>query len=818
MTSAIRIPAAWWRKLSLWPRLIIVVTIGFAGLFAIFSVLALRAVDDSSGRILRERVVIARMASAELARVFAGSVTALRASARFDRFDAVRKGGRQHVLVDAHAALGPVVLGIYVLDANRRPLAVEPASRLAGARALSSQPFVARALARKQTTFSAPFRDVTGRPAVALAVPLAYSRRAFGAALVEVLDASAQAFLGPLQESTNLGRTGHAELVGPGGIALASTETGDALEPGEHRPFYLRMLRSRATGIETTPFVPPKGPAPTHKTYHVMAWAPLAGAPYGVTIGGSETETFAAVHRLRRNLLLGGAGALLVLWLLALAGARLLVRPVRTLTLSARAMASGDLDRAVRVSEGGEIGLLAESLEAMRVQLAASLAAMQQWGHELETKVTERTAELRLSNQQLAAVAAVATAASRTRSLDTLIEASLDAILAHTHMDGGAVRLVDPREGRLGPAVCRGTCTDYDCCDATVGPADCACGDVLAGGGPLYLAREPSGSRACPAAGAELSVLPLRTQKGLIGVMSLSRMSGELASRDERRTLTAIADHLAIAIENAQLLEELAGIQAQREAQRMKTELISSVSHELRTPLGFIKGYVSTLLRDGDGDAETRRQFLEIIEEETARLEGMVDDLLETSLLQTARLPIARRVLDARALIETVAQKTAASLTASGHALITHPPDHELYVLADPLRIEQVLENLLENASRYAGRPGPIEVALAEEDGYALIAVRDHGRGVPDDERERVFEPFYRGEQAGPRAERGVGLGLAICRGLVEAHGGTIWVEKASGGGAAFVFSLELAEAASAEDESAAGAHDGGAPAPLPHG
>jgi len=121
-------------------------------------------------------------------------------------------------------------------------------------------------------------------------------------------------------------------------------------------------------------------------------------------------------------------------------------------------------------------------------------------------------------------------------------------------------------------------------------------------------------------------------------------------------------------------------------------------------------------------------------------------------------------------------------------------------VLADPLRIEEILDNLLQNAARYSDAGKQVEVDVVSDDDSVLIAVRDHGDGVPDEDRERIFESFYRGAAARARRARGIGLGLAICRSLVEAQNGTIWVEGASGGGAVFFVSLPLTHAEVADN------------------
>jgi signal transduction histidine kinase/HAMP domain-containing protein len=774
-----------WRRLNLWPRLVIAVTVGFVALFGIFSLLALRAVADSTDRILEERLVIARMAAGELDRLLGGAFDELETSARFARFDptAASLEDESHLLEHAHGRLGGLSLGVHFLDAQGRLVLSAGGSMPA---ALGRSAYL-RALTTKRRTVSAPFRGRNGRPAVALAVPILDAGGSASSVLVAMLAVGGRPVHAALGHATRLGQTGHAELVGKAGMVIDSTERDESLEPGEHRSFYRRMLRGRTEGVENVPYEPWRPELESRRgEHHVMAFAPLSSVPWGVTVGGTDTETFAPVRRLRRTLLLLGAGSLGGLWALTLVGAALLVRPVRTLTRAAHEMAAGNLERQVRVPEGGEIGVLGESLEAMRSQLKESLETM-------ETKVEQRTAELSTRNRQLAAVTAVATAANEARALEEMVGACLEAVLAHTGMDAAAVRLVDEPAGRLSAPIARGDHSGFPCGSAGVGLGDCPCGVAATTGEALFLGAEErrSAQSPCRARVGALAVLPLRTGEGTHGVLALARKHGDPPGPEERQTLAAICDEIAVAIENAQLLEEVARLEAQREVERMRAELISAVSHEFRTPLGFIKAYATTLLRGRKPvDAGTQRQFLEIIDEEAEKLGKMIDDLLEASRLQAGRLAIDRRPVDLGSLVERAVGKARAALEESGHPVELRLSEDDLRVRVDPMRTEQVLHNLLENAARYSESETAIEVTVLCEDGDALMSVTDHGTGIAEAELERIFEPFYRGEAARARGVRGAGLGLAIARGIVEAQEGRIWVESAVGQGSTFLVAL----------------------------
>lgn len=231
-------------------------------------------------------------------------------------------------------------------------------------------------------------------------------------------------------------------------------------------------------------------------------------------------------------------------------------------------------------------------------------------------------------------------------------------------------------------------------------------------------------------------------------------------------------------------------IEILRELDRLRSELIANVSHELRTPLGLIKIFCTTLLRtDVDFDPQTQREFLQDIEEETEKLEKIVDNLLDLSRIQHGRLRLEKRPTDLGQLARQVLDDLEMQLPAS-HRLIHSFPAVPLMAPVEPRRIEQVLRNLVSNAIKYSPQGGTITVMGQEEGEMVLIQVRDQGIGIPREDLERVFERFYRVENEVTRSVRGVGLGLAVCRGIVEAHGGRIWVESTPGEGSTFYFTL----------------------------
>ncbi|MDB5078284.1 MAG: hypothetical protein JWP00_208 [Chloroflexi bacterium] len=244
-------------------------------------------------------------------------------------------------------------------------------------------------------------------------------------------------------------------------------------------------------------------------------------------------------------------------------------------------------------------------------------------------------------------------------------------------------------------------------------------------------------------------------------------------------------------------------ITARKEAEELQSTFLSVISHELQTPIAIIKGYaglyadVTTPL-----DPAKVREKMQIIEEESERLSKLVDNLLYASRLQAGGVELHREPLDVGSLLRRVATKMRG--VSKVHKIVLALPDDALpAVSADYDKIEQVVINLVENAVKYSPEGGPIILEAEPTSDEVIIKVTDRGIGVPEGERKRIFERFSRLDSRYVRERKGAGLGLYICKAIVEAHGGRIWVEPASSGsgkeyfnGSSFNFSLPRQEPA----------------------
>jgi len=231
-------------------------------------------------------------------------------------------------------------------------------------------------------------------------------------------------------------------------------------------------------------------------------------------------------------------------------------------------------------------------------------------------------------------------------------------------------------------------------------------------------------------------------------------------------------------------------VQAERakalgEADRLKDALIAAVSHDLRTPLTTIKALAHDLAEHGDDRAVT-------IEEEADRLNRMVADLLDLSRLNAGEMPVSPAIVAAEDLLGAALQRVSGSIGERGVRARLDPGEPLLLGRLDFVQSLRVLVNLVENAHKY-GAGQPVDVSAAREGERLVFRVADRGPGVPEDERERIFQPFYRRPGTSPDVG-GAGLGLSISRRLAEAQGGTLAVEPRPGGGSVFVFTLPGAE------------------------
>lgn len=258
---------------------------------------------------------------------------------------------------------------------------------------------------------------------------------------------------------------------------------------------------------------------------------------------------------------------------------------------------------------------------------------------------------------------------------------------------------------------------------------------------------------------------------------------------EQRRMLETCASLIALAIERDQSLLEAHEAQLEAQTEHLRSTLLSSVSHDLRTPLAVISGAASVLLQGpAVDDPAARRELLQTVVDESQRLARLVDNLLDMTRLESGGVVLNRQWH----VLEEIVGSALAGLRRelSRHTVRVDLPADLPLVHVDGVLLEQVFANLLENAARYTPAGGQIEIKAQSSDGAVEMHVADRGPGLPPGREEQVFEKFYRGDVSTPDGRRGVGLGLAICKAIMQAHRGRITVRNLPAGGAQFTLSL----------------------------
>ncbi len=289
--------------------------------------------------------------------------------------------------------------------------------------------------------------------------------------------------------------------------------------------------------------------------------------------------------------------------------------------------------------------------------------------------------------------------------------------------------------------------------------------------------------------GASALYMPLVGSAGAIGVVAVRPTdASRLLDPDQLHLLESLVNQTALAIERTRLSEEAQKAHVRAETERMRNAILSSVSHDLRTPLATITGAASSLAEErGELDPTARRELSRSIYREADRLDRLLKNLLDMMRIEAGAVQLTKEWHPLDEVVGPALARLEGRLR--DHTVNTAFPADLPLVLVDGVLLEQVVVNLVENAAKYAPPGSAIDLSASASDREVIVEVADRGPGIPSGEEARIFDKFYR---AKPAREGGVGLGLTICRGIIEAHGGRIWAENRSGGGALFRFSIPL--------------------------
>lgn len=288
--------------------------------------------------------------------------------------------------------------------------------------------------------------------------------------------------------------------------------------------------------------------------------------------------------------------------------------------------------------------------------------------------------------------------------------------------------------------------------------------------------------------GADSLYLPLVASKVVVGVLGIKPGDGDrFRDPGQIHLLEMFAGQAAAAVDRINLARQAERGKVEVETERLRNALLSAVSHDLRTPLAGIAGAGSTLLEGGASlDAVTQRELLQTIIDESSSLNRLVGNLLDTTRLEAGALKLNSDWQSLEELLGVVLDRVGRQL--ENHQVTTQIPANLPLVKADGVLLQQVLLNLIENAAKYSPIGSPIEISASVQNREMLVALADRGQGLTPGEEERIFDKFHRSTQTSGRV--GAGLGLTVCKGVVNLHGGRIWAENRPGGGAVFRFTL----------------------------
>jgi two-component system sensor histidine kinase KdpD len=281
---------------------------------------------------------------------------------------------------------------------------------------------------------------------------------------------------------------------------------------------------------------------------------------------------------------------------------------------------------------------------------------------------------------------------------------------------------------------------------------------------------------------------PVRAWGEVAAVLAVRPHGDRIPDAEQRSLLEAMGRQAALAMDRVRLSEEARQAKVHAETEQLRSGLLSAVSHDFRTPLAAVVGAATTLRDEADAlDAATRRELTEAICDEAERLERLVSNLLDMTRLDSGAVEPKREWVPLDEVVGSALGRLERML--AGRTVETKIAANAAMVSIDPILIEQLIVNLLENAAKYTPAASAIELRATRDGAAVALEVSDHGPGIPAGDEERIFERFRRGRHPGVR---GVGLGLAVSRAIAKAHGGTLAASNRDGGGATFRLTLPL--------------------------
>ena len=427
--------------------------------------------------------------------------------------------------------------------------------------------------------------------------------------------------------------------------------------------------------------------------------------------------------------------------------------------------------------------------------------------------------ELRRKVTQLTALHQAGLLFSATLDRDTLLERVLETLTRDLHYDRAMVSMFDPLRAVIRHVRVIGASDEVlayaQDCEVPVTNRNSPEGMVVLQGLPLLIADvqsvwqelHPMNRRLAELSRTKsLIIVPLRAKDHILGILTVDRTHEPSLTKDDLELMTTLANQVAIALDNAAAYQQIeewnVGLElkirerteALEQADRLRSQFLSHVSHELRTPLTSIKGFIQNLLDGLTGPLNEKQQrYLFRMLDNSDRLIRMIEDLLDRTRIEAGRLEVHPVDVDLESCLTDAIEQLRPLASAKRQRLGISARDIRIEVWADRDRLIQVAVNLLQNAVKYTPEDGEITVAIeSSSPRFVRILVRDTGPGIPAEDLDKIFDPFFRVQQGQRSGPKGLGLGLSIVKTLVELQGGSVLAKNCSAGGAEVSFTLPL--------------------------
>jgi signal transduction histidine kinase len=711
---------------SLRARIMVAVAVGILILLAVMGVNSYQMVRQLTDQLLQERLRSAQATAELLDGTLTQSFQQLRGLASSPALSAPGAGGQREWLREMRPQIALASYGLYVVDAAGRLKIAQPVHPGDAAIDFRNDEAVRRALAGQPAAASnLEFLGPARAPAVLLCVPLA----ARAGALCAAVDLRREQFLSYITEYSTTHRPGttwHALIIDANGAVLATTEDAEAFQANEHPLFHHPLMAAREAAVGRAAVVE-GGQIHGH---HIMAFAPLYQAAWGVSIGQTEAETFAPIVAVRNRNLLIGATAFIVAMLLAWWDTGTAVRPLRSLAVAAQRIAGGDLDTTVQVDRHDEIGSLAEAYDTMRDRLKTSLAERARREHEAQALYAVSREILALTD------------------LRTILAAIAEHARRLLHMEAGALCLFNDRGGPI-------------IMGALSGPPDARLPDRPGGsvGAPAGEPLRCWEDRACPFIddryGRAHAVAPVQIGDRTLGTLCVASSEPRRVTPDDTNLLSGLAALAAIAVQSNELHQQVQQVAVLSERDRISRDLHDNTMQALYG-VDLALEYAAGLIDDDPGEAKRRLgETLDIHTRVIQEIRGYVHNLRPPETPErTLRTALA-------AIAGEFQEHSRLRITQDLEDADTVPP------LPSEVRTQLILivREALANVIRHA-QATSVTVQAAVADDVLTLRVRDDGRG---------FDP------AGLSSRYGLGLGSMAER--ARSIGGRLRVTAAPGAG-----------------------------------